>query len=85
MSQVVVISDSSGGKPFSDRRFRYTGPTDGFPSIPLIPSSTLAAKDFILYFFLIISPQKKIYIFIKNELKTEKNPKIRYDESNGRS
>lgn len=28
MSQVVMISESRGGKPFSDKRFRYTGPAD---------------------------------------------------------
>ena len=50
MSQAVVISESIGGKPFSDKRFRYTGPTDGFPFSPLTPSSTFAAKDFILSF-----------------------------------
>ena len=49
MSQAVVISESIGGNPFSDKRFRYTGPTDGFPFSPLTPSSTFAAKDFILW------------------------------------
>lgn len=54
MSQAVVISESIGGKPFSDKRFRYTGPTDGFPFSPLTPSSTFAAKDFILSLFFLL-------------------------------
>lgn len=40
-SHEVVMSGSSCGNPFFANEFRYTGPTDGFPSSPALPLSTL--------------------------------------------
>lgn len=50
ISQDVDIWGSSGGKSYSESKLRYTGPIEGFPSLPSFPSSTCAEKIFIFLF-----------------------------------